>query len=68
MLRKSWHANRFADPTQAGLPRLVLGLEKYVERFALGLIQLASQHFVSPLPGSMTAGGNKPLQFSDRRH
>jgi hypothetical protein len=62
------HANRFADPTQAGLSRLILGLEKNVESFALSVIQLASQHFVSPLPGSMTAGGNKPLQFRHRRH
>jgi len=59
------HANRFADPPQAGLSRLILGLKKNVESFALSVIQLASQHFVSSLPGSMTAGGNKPLQFSD---
>jgi hypothetical protein len=63
-----WHANRFADPPQAGLSRLILGLKKNVESLALSVIQLASQHFVSSLPGSMTAGRNKPLQFSDRRH
>ena len=41
-LSRRWYANRFADPTQAGLSRLILGLEKNVESFALSLIQLAS--------------------------
>jgi hypothetical protein len=40
----------------------------HVESFALSLIQLVRQHFVSPLPDSMTAGSNKPLQFRHRRH
>jgi hypothetical protein len=39
----------------------------FIFRFVHGP-QLASQRFVSPLPGSMTAGSNKPLQFRHRRH